>query len=103
LLLLFVAKQFGVFSIGLWWLPLWFLGRSRGRRLIEPRIQIRPVETVRAVIDPGMGNPLLAAEILQLPRCDSEIFGSFLQIEASVSRGRLGEFESGFAGKAAWK
>jgi hypothetical protein len=71
--------------------------------LLQPRIQIRPGETERAVIDPGMGNPLLAAEILQLPRCDSEIFGSFLEIEASVSRGRLGEFESGFAGKAAWK
>jgi hypothetical protein len=50
-----------------------------------------------------MSDALFAAKILQLAGCESEIFSRFLEIEARVSRGRLGEFESGFAGKAAWK
>jgi hypothetical protein len=47
--------------------------------LLKPGVQIRPDETIRPVVGPGVGDPLLAAQVFQLSRRHTEEFGGLLQ------------------------
>jgi hypothetical protein len=47
--------------------------------LLKPGVQIRPDESIRPVVGPGLGDPLLAAQVFQLSRRHTEEFGGLLQ------------------------